>query len=245
MKITDKITLTFEDRMKLLSRLADKSIHVAVLDPEYGINATKMSMGSVPGYNSTATKIKGRLNSGGGKLKNRKLNQSLIEWDNDIPPKEFFDEIFRVSINQIIFGGNYFPLPPTRGIGFWDKLQPWQNFSQFEMIWTSFDCPAFKIECSSRGGANTEEKIHPTQKPVYVYKYLLNKFAKSGDMILDTGFGSASIAIACHDMGLDLIACENKEIYYKPSIKRVQRHVAQLSLFEPKVLTTNQLFPES
>lgn len=235
MQITEDIKLLFEDRMKLLASLPDKSIDLGIFDPEYGINATNMKMGENNGYKSSASK--GRLNQGSGKLKNRVLNKSEIDWDNDIPSQEFFDEVFRVTKHQIFFGGNYFPLPPTRGIGFWDKMQPWKNFSQFELIWTSFDCPAFKIECGSRGGKNLEEKFHPTQKPPYVYKVLLSKFAKNGHTILDTGFGSASIAIACYDLGFKLIACENKESYYKKSISRVKKHIKMNPhLFPPEEL---------
>lgn len=243
----------FEDRMELLSRLETKSIDVAILDPEYGINALDMSMGSNPkrkGANeypseSTAKKVKGRLNSGGGKLKNRLLNKSEIDWDNAIPTPEFWNEIFRVSKNQIIFGGNYFPElweKGARGIGFWDKLQPWENFSQFELIWTSYDCPAFKIAYSNTGGANKETKIHPTQKPVPVYKHLLKKFIKPDDIILDTGHGSGSSIIACHDFGNKIIACDNSPLHFNDSLIRVQDHVSHhQSLFEPAELLQSSL----
>lgn len=243
----------FEDRMRLLSRLEDNSIDIAILDPEYGINAPDMSMGSNPkrkGLNeypseSTAKKVKGRLNSGGGKLKNRLLNKSEIDWDNAVPSPEFWREIFRVSKNQIVFGGNYFPElweKGARGIGFWDKLQPWENFSQFELIWTSFDCPAFKIECSNTGGANKEKKIHPTQKPVYVYKYLLKKFAKESDKILDTGHGSGSLIIACHDFGNSVTSCENSPLHFHDSLLRVEHYISHhQSLFPPAELISQSV----
>lgn len=231
MKITDLIEITNEDNKILMSRYADNYFDLAIVDPQYGINAPNMKMGETKGYKSTASRLKGRLNSGGGKLKNRILNKSEIDWDDEIPDEEYFNELFRVSKNQIIWGGNYFPLPPTRGIIFWDKLQPWENFSQFELAWTSFDKPAAKFTQGSRGGSNIEKKIHPTQKPVDLYKWLLEKYAKTGDKILDTHLGSASIAIACHDYQFELTACELKESYYQDSIKRIKNHTAQLKLF--------------
>lgn len=231
MKITDKIELTNEDNMLLMARYPNNYFDLAIVDPQYGINAPNMKMGETKEYKSTATRLKGRLNSGGGKLKNRILNKSEIDWDAEIPNQEYFNELFRVSKNQIIWGGNYFPLPPTRGIIFWDKLQPWENFSQFELAWSSFDKPAAKFTAGSRGGANLEKKIHPTQKPVELYKWLLKKYAQNGDKILDTHLGSASIAIACHDYQFELTACEIKESYYLDSIKRIKNHTAQLKLF--------------
>lgn len=240
MKITDKIQITHEDNMGLMARYPDNYFDLAIVDPPYGINAVNMTMGSNPNRNepgqyggiSTAQKLKkGRLNQGSGKLKNRLLNKSDIDWDNKIPDESYFKELFRVSKNQIIWGGNYFPLPPTRGIIFWDKLQPWENFSQFELAWTSFDKPAAKIALSNTGGANKEKKIHPTQKPVNLYKWCLSKYAKEGDIILDTHLGSGSIAEACHDYGFGLVACELNESYYNDSIKRIKNHVSQLKLF--------------
>lgn len=235
------IQLHHMDCMQLMANTPDKAYDLAIVDPPYGINAAKMQMGSHPNRSradgfgsgpgvSTAVKLKGRLNTGSGKLKNRMLDKSKIDWDNDIPSDHYFKELFRVSKNQIIWGGNYFYLPPTRGIVAWNKLQPWDNFSQFELAWTSFDCPAKLFAYSNTGGANAESKIHPTQKPVKVYKYLIDQFAKPGDKILDTHLGSGSIAIACHDYGFDLTACEIDLDYYNAAVKRFKLHQSQLSL---------------
>lgn len=143
-----------------VKNIADKFYDIAIIDPNYGINAPKMQMGSNPNRKgegqypgvSTAVKLKGRLNTGSGKLKNRILNRSEINWDNSIPSPEDFKEIFRISNNQIIWGGNYFPLPPTRCIIAWDKCQPWNNFSQVEIAWTSYDYPAKLYRVSNTGG---------------------------------------------------------------------------------------------
>ncbi|WP_276679689.1 site-specific DNA-methyltransferase [Empedobacter brevis] len=230
------INITNEDNMELMARYPDKYFDLAIVDPPYGINAPNMKMGENNGYKSTASKVKGRLNSGGGKLKNRILNNSNIDWDNEIPSSEYFNELFRVSKNQIIFGGNYFPLPPTRGIIFWDKLQPWENFSQFELAWTSFDKPAAKIAISTTGGANIEKKIHPTQKPVELYKWIFDKYGDPNFKYLDTHHGSGSISIAFHDMinywkmlGKDvsqseLIGCDKNETHYQDSIERINNY---------------------
>ena len=169
------------DCLSYMRTVPDKFFDLAVVDPPYGINAPNMQMGGHDGYQSTATKLrKGRLNQGAGKLKNRALNTLSCDWDFEPPGPEYFDELFRVSKNQIIWGGNYFPLPPTRGIICWDKLQPWENFSQVELAWTSFDCPAKLVRISSRGGANEEEKIHPTQKPIELYSWIFEKFSRGG-----------------------------------------------------------------
>lgn len=191
------------DCMTVLKLLPDKCIDVAIVDPPYGINAPNMAMGtnktrSKNGYpaESTADRLrKGRLNQGAGKLKDRALLNMNCEWDFHPPDREYFDELFRVSKNQIIWGGNYFTyrtstdnngteilcgLPPTRGIVAWDKMQPWDNFSQFELAWTSYDKPAGVFRYSNTGGANKEKKIHPTQKPVNLYEYLISKFGIGG-----------------------------------------------------------------
>jgi len=242
MNITDKITITHEDNKILMSRYPDHYFDLAIVDPPYGINASNMQMGSHPNRSkndgfgsgpsvSTAVKSKkGRLNSGGGHFKGKNLTTMNCDWDNAIPDLEYFEELKRVSKNQIIWGGNYFPLPPTRGIVVWDKKQAWDNFSQVELAWTSFDCPAKLYRLSNTGGANDQDKIHPTQKPISLYKYILSKFAKEGDKILDTHLGSGTIAIACHDYGFELTACELDFNYYNSAIDKIEKHVSQQKL---------------
>lgn len=226
------------DCMEMMKEFPDNHFDLAIVDPPYGINAPKMSMGSNPnrkdmsGSVSVAQRLsKGRLNSGGGKLKNRLLNKSSIDWDDEIPSDEYFDELFRVSKNQIIWGGNYFDLGPTRCVVCWDKRQPWENFSQWEMAWTSFDKPAALFSYSNTGGANKETKIHPTQKPTKLYEWLLYRFAKEGDKILDTHMGSGSIAVACHNLKFDLTASELNKEYFDAAMKRIQLQTSQQSLF--------------
>lgn len=235
------------DCMEGMKQFPDKYFELGIVDPPYGINAPNMNMCSsrnrsgrdkngkkqYPGV-STAEKLrKGRLNAGAGKLKNRVLNTTMsCDWDFERPSPEYFEELFRVTQNQIIFGGNYFDLPPTRGIGCWDKLQPWENFSQWEMIWTSFDCPAFIIRHSNTGGANAETKIHPCQKSVPVYGKLLAKFGKPGYKILDTHAGSASSLVAAHRGGYSFIGFEIGESYWRDANARLEAERKQFSLFD-------------
>lgn len=219
------------DCLEYMKQLPDKFFDLAIVDPPYGINAPNLSMGSKKNNVSTAVKLKGRLNSGGGKLKNRLLNNSNFIWDNQIPKKEYFNELFRVSKNQIIWGGNYFPLPPTRGIIAWNKLQPWENFSQFELAWTSFDIPAKLFTLSNTGGANKEKKIHPTQKPIELYKYLISKFSNPGDKIFDSHLGSQSSRIAAYEFGFDFWGCELDKDYFEQGNKRFEQYRAQQKLF--------------
>jgi len=218
MKVTDKIILTNEDNIELMKRYPDKYFDLAIVDPPY----------------SVADFTGKEFSHGRGKLKNRLFNKGhkkINEWDKT-PPPEYFKELFRVSKNQIIWGGNYFHLPPTRGIICWDKCQPWENFSQIEYAWTSFDNPAKLFRIDNRTG----DKIHPTQKPIQLYKELIAKYAKQGDKILDTHLGSMSIAIACHDLGFELIGCELDKDYYNTGIERVKKHISQLTLFRPEEL---------
>lgn len=159
----NKIELLNIDCMEYMATLPDKAFDLAIVDPPYGINAPNMQMGSAPtrkghGHTvSTAVKLKGILNSGSGKLKNRMLNKSSFGWDNEKPTDEYFNELFRVSKNQIIWGGNYFDLKPMRGIAVWNKLQPWDNFSQCELAWTSFDVPAKLLSLSNTGGGQPRD----------------------------------------------------------------------------------------
>lgn len=197
------------DCMEYMATLPDKAFDLAIVDPPYGINAPNMKMGGYGKYESTATKCrKGRLNQGAGKLKNRALNTLPCDWDMFPPSQAYFDELFRISKNQIIWGGNYFNLPPTRCIVCWDKEQPWDNFSQIEIAWTSFDYPAKIFRLGSRGGNNIEKKIHPTQKPVELYAWLIKTFAKDGDSIIDTHLGSGSSRIAAYHLGHAFVGCE-------------------------------------
>lgn len=235
------IDMRLGDCMDLMRGLPDKAFDLAIVDPPYGINAPEMSMGTNPkrsrsgdGVSSADRLRKGRLNSGGGKLKNRALNTMACGWDVEPPPPEYFAELFRVSRHQIIWGGNYFQLPPTRGIIAWDKVQPWDNFSQFELAWSNFDRPAGLFRLGATGGDNLDKKIHPTQKPIALYKWLLTKYAKPGNKILDTHGGSGSIAIACHDLGFDLTWIEKDGDYYKAACERYKKHASQAFLFEPE-----------
>lgn len=161
------------DCMDGMKQYPDKFFDVAIVDPPYGINAPDMAMGTNKsrygdGYpaESTASRLKS--------------NGKSVDWDERPPDAEYFKELFRVSKNQIIWGGNYFALPPTRGIVVWDKVQTWDAFSQVEMAWTSYDVPAKLFRYSNTGGANTDEKIHPTQKPIALYEYLISTFSIRG-----------------------------------------------------------------
>ena len=230
-------TCFLQDCVAGMKKFADNYFDLAIVDPPYGINATNMQMGThksrtkdgYPGV-STATKIKGRLNSGSGKLKNRMLNKSIIDWDNEKPTKEYFDELFRVSKNQIIWGGNYFDLPPTRGFVIWNKNQPWENFSQAEFAWTSFDSPAKLFTFSNRGGNNEETKIHPTQKPTYLYDYCFKHFATEGMKILDTHLGSGSSRISADKFKLDFTGFETNEMYFDDQEKRYANYKSQFCM---------------
>lgn len=210
MKITDKLTITNEDNMELMARYPDNYFDLAIVDPPYGIIESGGQKGGVS-----------------NKFKNRAyINGSINKWDKK-PTNEYFKELFRISKNQIIWGGNYFNLPPTRCIIFWDKVQTFETYSKGELAWTSFTSPANLFKFDNRTGG----KVHPTQKPVKLYEWLLDKYAKEGDKILDTHLGSGSIAIACHNYKFELTACELDKEYYDASIKRINNHVAQQTLF--------------
>ena len=209
--INDKISIYNCDCMELLKQTPDNYYSLALVDPPYGINASNMEMGSG---------------------KNKKYSKGK-NWDNEIPDAKYFEELFRVSQNQIIWGGNYFPIPLVRGWIFWDKgINGDCSFADGELAWTSFDRVLRKASIIYKGflGAD-KERIHNTQKPVALYKWLLKNYAKQGDKILDTHFGSLSIGIACHDMGFELTACELDKDYYEAGKKRLINHQKQLNLF--------------
>lgn len=161
-----------------------------------------------------------------------KYGKNINHWDI-APSKEYFDELFRVSKNQIIWGGNYFELPPTRCFLVWKKLTISENFSMAmaEYAWTSFNENAKVFECAPQGKKG-DERFHPTQKPVALYEWLLTKYAKDGDVILDTHVGSASSLIACHRTRHKFVGFELDEHYYNLSNKRLAEEMAQSTIFD-------------
>lgn len=161
-----------------------------------------------------------------------KVQKKIIGWDV-APTHEYFEQLFRVTKHQIIWGANYFPnMPPTRCFIVWKKLTISEKFTMAmcEYAWTSFDGNAKIFECAPQGKAN-DKRFHPTQKPVALYKWLLTNYAKEGDRILDTHLGSGSIAIACHDFGYELTGIELDADYYAKAVQRIKEHQRQLKMF--------------
>ena len=204
--------ITNEDNIELMARYPDGYFDLAIVDPPYGYGDKKTD------------------------ILNFRQKEQHREW-NVAPNNNYFKELFRVSKNQIIWGGNYFPF--IWGYGgrcfiYWHKGNPVPNFADGELAWTSFDKNAkqfdYRYYGNLEGNTSTGVKFHPTQKPVALYKWLLKNYAKEGDKILDTHLGSGSIAIACHDMGFDLTACELDTDYYNAAIKRLTDHQKQLKL---------------
>ena len=203
------------DCMDFMARLPDKAFELAIVDPPYGIGED----GGV---------FRGR--KGGGHRILEKKN-----WDNERPTKEYFQELKRVSKNQIIWGANHLCdlfQANSQGWIYWDKMMG-GDFSDGELAFSSFDTAlrSFRF-CNKYHG-----KIHPTEKPPELYKWLLSRYAKPGDRILDTHGGSGSICIACHDLGYDLTWMELDKDYYKAAVERYKNHAAQASLFDPAELT--------
>lgn len=192
------------DCMEGMKQFPDKYFELAIVDPPYGISITDS----------------GRLG---------KYNVNGNRWDDNIPTDDYFNELFRISENQIIWGGNYFPLPPTRGFIIWDKKQPeGVSFASCEFAWSSFDRSAKTFYFSPM---QDKYRFHPTQKPVALYKWLLKNYAKQGDKILDTHVGSASSLIACYQMNFDYIGFEIDKEYFEKAQKRMADEMAQVSLF--------------
>lgn len=217
MNLTDKITITNEDNMELMARYPDNYFDLAIVDLPYGIGASKGTWG---------TSNKGKVTDYGKK-----------DWDKTIPSDKYFLELQRVSKNQIIWGGNYMTeyLKPSSCWLVWDKLNS-ADFADCELAWSSFESAVRKFTYRWNGMLqhdmkNKENRIHPTQKPVALYKWLLNKYAKPGEKILDTHLGSGSIAIACYDYCFELTACELDKEYYDKAMQRIKNHVNQTKLF--------------
>ena len=203
------------DCMEGMSKYFDKHFDLAIVDPPYGLDIANMNMGI--GKSKKASKIQ-----------NRKWKPK--SWDTKIPDSVYFDELKRVSKNQIIWGGNYFNLPSCKNYIIWDKKIPkGLSFADCEMAWTSF-INAPKI---FRYSAYLDKQIkqHPTQKPVALYKWILDKYAKQGDKILDTHLGSGSSRIAAHDYKFDFTGFELDKEYFDAQEKRFNNHKQQLKLF--------------
>lgn len=217
------IEITNEDNMALMSRYPDKYFDLAIVDPPYGI-------GEDGGRIRHGSKSKAK----GFKVKSYQSKN----WDVK-PDSSYFYELFRVSKNQIIWGGNYFisNLLDSPCFIVWDKKgADKSDFADAELAWTSFKSAVriFKYDWIGFGNLNSPEKrnrIHPTQKPVKLYEWLLMNYAKEGDKILDTHIGSGSIAIACDKLGFDLTACELDKDYYDAAMKRLKQHQSQLTMF--------------
>ena len=208
--------ITNEDNMQLMARYSDNYFDLAIVDPPYGLGDRLVKGG--------AKKSMGSL---------RKLaDNKVVNWDNEIPPKEYFQELFRVSKNQIIWGGNYFLdyLGKTDGFIVWNKMNGTNPMADCELAWQNIKGTTRMFSWHHFSGEKTK-KIHPTQKPVALYKWILEKYAKEGDKILDTHLGSGSIAIACHDFKFDLTACELDKEYFDKAMQRIENHKAQLKLF--------------
>lgn len=191
------------DCMEGMAKYPDKYFELAIVDPPYGID-----------INSS-----GRLGHYGGKGK---------KWDAGIPDENYFSELFRVSKNQIIWGGNYFNLPPTRCFLIWDKQQPeGVSFASCELAWTSFNESAKTFYKRPQG----DSRIHPTQKPVKLYEWLLTNYGRPADKILDTHLGSGSSRIAADKLGFDFTGFELDKDYFEASCKRFDNYKQQLILF--------------
>jgi site-specific DNA-methyltransferase (adenine-specific) len=198
------------DCLEAMREMTDNEFDLAIVDPPYMNNNSGLHAG------------KGR---------------TILNIDTFIKPeKEYFDELIRVSKNQIIWGGNYFTdiLPVSRGWVCWDKIKNIRMFSDFELAWSSFDTVTNMFRFCNNGGfvvSEMNKKIHPTQKPVELYTWLLSKYAKEGDRILDTHLGSGSIAIACHNLGFSLTGYELDKDYFAAAKKRLENHQKQLRLW--------------
>jgi len=208
------------DCMEYMKTVPDKYFDLAIVDPPYGIHE-KLKAGAT--YQTKGNKFA--------------LMYEQKNWDKETPSVEYFNEVLRVSKNQIIWGGNYFTdkLPPSRGWICWDKEGDNMTTVNNELAWSSYD-KALKMfrRCHGldKGFMNKEGvNIHPTQKPVKLYEWLLTNYAKQGDKILDTHLGSGSSAIAAHYGGFDFVGCELDTDYFNAASKRFEQATAQLAMF--------------
>lgn len=231
------------DCMEGMKEFPDKYFDLAIVDPPYGDgggymeerNEIRRTIPQVHESTSSTMPESGQVNHGGrwggwsiknGRNMGSEIRKKIVAWDV-APGKEYFEELFRISRNQIIWGGNYFDLPPTRCFLIWRKINVPEKFSMAmaEYAWTSFKGNAKVFDYSAVG---QEGRFHPTQKPPELYKWILTNYAKQGDKILDTHVGSASSLIACYDLGFDYVGFEIDEEYYKLATKRIEEEKAQV-----------------
>lgn len=226
MELTDKIQIFNCDCMELMKKTPDNYYSLSIVDPPYGINIANASMGR------------------GSALDKGKLQKK--SWDKYIPNKEYFIELQRVSKNQIIWGGNYFIdyLQNTRCLIIWDKKDYNSDFADGECAWTSFDKNLKIYQRARAKDGNDKGKIHPTQKPIQLYKWLLKNYAKPTDKILDTHSGSGSFLIAAHYFGCEAVACEIDKEYYNDSIKRFKENTIQLDCFDTSIKEDKENKPQ-
>ena len=205
------------DCMEGMKEFPDKYFELAIVDPPYGI-----------------ARFGNRVELANRICKDAKINK----WDKK-PTKQYFDELFRVSQYQIIWGANNFTLPQTEYFIVWDKLQTVDNFASAEYAWTNCKMPAkvfrYAIHKEMADRKQNGGKIHPTQKPIALYEWLLQNYAKKGYKILDTHCGSASSLIACHKLGFQYVGFELDEDYYKASLKRLNDEKSRVSLFDEPI----------
>ena len=210
MKITDKIQITNECNMQLMARYPDNYFDLAIVDPPYGINVHQ--------------------NYGVGNRNDK--DKDSKNWDSKTPNKAYFDELKRVSKEQIIWGANYFNCFNGKGGAIiWNKKQPLPDSSQCEIASYSRLQKVGMYEQRWTNFVNTKKTNHPTEKPIELYNWLLKNYAQEGFKILDTHLGSGSIAIACHDYDFELTACELDKEYFDKAIQRIKNHVGQQKLF--------------
>ena len=209
------------DCLDYMKTVPDKFFGLCLADPPYGVSYA-------------------RGKNGWGVCNNRPTKED-VKWDDKIPQKVFFDELLRISERVIIWGGNYFDLPPTRCFVCWDKVQPWENFAQVELAWTDLDWPAQLFRYDNRQGG----KIHPTQKPVELYIWILKKFAHDGDTIFDPMMGSQSSRIAAYKMGFDYVGCELDKEYFDKGCERFNRECkGEITTKDGSVIKQMSLFDE-
>ena len=213
------------DCIEFMKGLPDNYFQLSCVDPPYGIGAGKKSFQSGTRKSYTHTDK---------------------DWDASTPPDEYWNELFRISKNQIVWGANYYAnkLPISRGWVYWHKMVLTDNYSQGELAWTSFDCVmkfveykyqgnylGFRNGITTQSSTKEETRIHPTQKPIALYEWLLTNYAKEGDKIFDSHLGSQSSRIAASKMGFEFVGCELDADYFQQGNKRFEQFIAQKRLF--------------